>query len=237
MEEISTYYSWDGLLRLLLLLIAVYWALKFIAFIVKRFARRNVTNKKVGLFFDKMLIVYKPVAFVILLLDFISISYITHGMLLVILGVFGYQHIRNYISGLFFKTNPLVDTGVQITTYQYGGEIKKLLPFGLILNTEEGERYVDYQTVEKHGFSVNAAKDTTLRQTVYLHTPLQQNEILDKLFDNPILDFYQIPTLKATEEPETLRMQYTLEKGAATEDLIAFLNAHEIETSLTLSTD
>ncbi|MBT8188127.1 MAG: hypothetical protein KJO73_10595, partial [Croceitalea sp.] len=92
MEEISTYYSWDGLLRLLLLLIAVYWALKFIAFIVKRFARRNVTNKKVGLFFDKLLIVYKPVAFVILLLDFISISYITHGMLLVILGVFGYQH-------------------------------------------------------------------------------------------------------------------------------------------------
>lgn len=237
MEDITAFYSWKGLLYLFLVLIALYWALKSISFVIKSFARRNVTNKKVALFFDKLLMLYKPVAFVILLLDFISINYITHGMLLVILAVFGYQHIRNYISGLFFKTNPLVEIGVRITTDGLGGELSKLLAFGLILNTESGERFLGYQAIERHGFSVNAATDTTLRQTVYLHTTMEKDAILDLLFENPILDFDQVPIVKSTESSGLLRLQYTLEKGATTEDLLAFLNAHDIETSLTLSTD
>ncbi len=237
MEDITTFYSWKGLLYLFLVLIVLYWALKSISFVIKSFAKRNVTNKKVTLFFDKLLILYKPVAFVILLLDFISINYITHGMLLVILAVFGYQHIRNYISGLFFKTNPLVEKGVQITTDDIDGELSKLLAFGLILNTEAGERFLGYQAIERHGFSVNAATDTTLRQTVYLHTILEKDAILDLLFENPILDFEQIPIVKSTESSGIVRLQYTLENGATTEDLLAFLNAHDIETSLTLSTD
>lgn len=236
MEDITTFYSWKGLLYLLLVLIVVYWALKFISFIVKSFAKRNVTNKKVALFFDKLLMIYKPVSFVILLLDFISINYITHGMLLLILGVFGYQHIRNYISGLFFKTNPLIETGVQITVNTISGEVNRLLSFGLILNTQEGERFLGYHTIEVHGFSVNAATDTTLRQTVFIHTAFEENHILDLLFDNPILNFDQVPTVKSTDTNGILRLQYTLEKGATTEDLISFLNAHSIETSLTLST-
>ncbi|MGB5228601.1 MAG: hypothetical protein WBN55_10075, partial [Eudoraea sp.] len=92
MEDITTFYSWKGLWYLFLVLLVIYWVIKFVSFIVKSFAKRNVTNKKVALFFDKLLILYKPVAFVILLLDFISINYITHAILLLILGVFGYSH-------------------------------------------------------------------------------------------------------------------------------------------------
>lgn len=237
MEDITTFYSWKGLWYLFLVLLVIYWVIKFVSFIVKSFAKRNVTNKKVALFFDKLLILYKPIAFVILLLDFISINYITHAILLLILGVFGYSHIRNYISGLFFKTNPLVEIGVQITTNNIGGELNRLLPFGLILNTEGGERFLGYYTIEENGFLINAATDTTLRQTVYLYTRFNKKYILDLLFDNPILDFDQVPTVKSTESTGILRLQYTLEKGATTEDLVAFLTAHDIETSLTFRTE
>ncbi|MGB5435154.1 MAG: hypothetical protein WBM98_04610 [Maribacter sp.] len=237
MEEVTTFYSWKGLLYLMLLLMAIYWATKLIAFVVKGFFKRNITNKRIAHYFDKLFMLYKPVAFVLVLLDFISINYITHGILLLILSVFGYQHIRNYISGLFFKTNPLVEVGAQITTNTLRGEINTLLPFGFVLNTENGEHYLGYTAVESEGFSVHTATETTLRQTLYLRTELNKEEILNLLFDNPILDFEEVPSLKTGEHPGTLRLQYTLEKGAAPDDLIAYFNTLDIETNLTASTD
>lgn len=237
MEDVTTFYSWKGLLYLVLLLLVIYWSLKLVAFIVKSFLKRNITNKRIGLFFDKLLILFKPIAFVLLLLDFISINYITHSILLLILGVFGYQHIRNYLSGLFFKTNPLVEIGAQITTNVMKGEIKTLLPFGFVLNTDDGEHYLGYTAVERQGFSVHTATKTSLRQTLYLRTELDKDEILNLLFDNPILDFDEVPSLKSGDTTDTLRLQYTLEKGAISEDMIAFLDAMDIETSLTPSTN
>jgi len=236
MEDVNTFYSWTGLLYLLILLTVVYWAIKLMAFIIKGFSKRSITNKKITQYFGNLLTLYKPVAFAVLLLDFISINYITHGMLLIILGVFGYQHIRNYISGLFLKINPLVEIGALIKIDEVRGEIRRLMPFGLVLNTEKGEQYLGYTTIEDQGFSVHAATETTLRQTLYLKTKLNKQEIIDLLFDNPILNFEQLPSIKPGDEPESFRLQYTLEKGAVTDDLMAYLNTLNIETSLTSST-
>jgi hypothetical protein len=53
------------------------------------------------------------------------------------------------------------------------------------------------------------------------------------MFDNPILNFEEKPSLKNGVDPEDLILKYTLESGATTKDLISFLNSKEIETNLT----
>ncbi|MFA9371592.1 MAG: hypothetical protein ACERIH_07770 [Labilibaculum antarcticum] len=233
MENIETLYTWSGLLGLLILLIAIYWMLKLITYIGERFAKKTVTNKKIISFLRKELLFYKPAAISLLLLDFISINYITHSILLVFISLFGFYYIKNYVSGIFFRANPLVSTDAFITIGDFKGEVKSLQSFGLIINAEYGERFINYTEIENLGFAINSNVNTKLRQTLYLNTQLTKEQILNLIFDNPILDLGQRPSIKSSEIPEVYKFQYTLENGATTEDLTAFLHEIQIETSLT----
>jgi hypothetical protein len=228
MENIDTIETWRGLLFLTFVLFLVYWVLKGFVFILGKYGKKTITNRSVVRVLKKLLIIFKPFALLVIILDFISINLITHSVLLMIISVFGYKHIKNYLNGTFLKLNPLIDKGALLEYDSHKGEIKKLLPLGIIFSTEKGERYVNYSTIEEKGFAVNSSENTALRQTLYLETELSKEEILDLLFDNPILNFQEAPSLKSSSAENGLKLQYTLESGASTEDLIAFFHYHKI---------
>lgn len=228
--------TWQGLFSLILTLIVLYWTIKAIGLLVREIGKRTVTKRTTILIIKKSLLVFKPVAMTLIVLDFIAINYITHSILLVILGVFGYKHIKNYLNGIILKLNPLLGKGAIIEYMDKTGEIKELLPFGLILNTEKGERFVNYSTIEENGFSINSNEHSALRQTLYMETQMSKDTVLDMVFDNPLLDLSERPTLKQTEEQDVLKLQYTLETGASTDDLLAFFQSKNIKTDLTITT-
>ncbi|PKQ60843.1 hypothetical protein BZG02_17725 [Labilibaculum filiforme] len=233
MENIEKLYTWSGLFGLVVLLIFIYWMLKLVKYIGERFAKKNVTNKKIISFLRKSLLFYKPIAIAILVLGFISINRITHSIILIFVCVFAFYYLKNYLSGIFFQANPLVSKGAFITIGDFKGEVRSLQAFGLIINAEYGERFINYTTIERLGFAINSNVNTKLRQTLYLHTSLTKDQVLNLIFDNPILDFDQKPTIQNSEDPQVYKFQYTLENGATSEDLAAFLQEIQIETSVT----
>ncbi len=227
--------TWEGLLSLVILLTALYWLIKGLLFLLKELGKRTVTNRNTQQFIKKSLIVYKPIAAVIIVLDFMAINYITHSLLLIVLGVFGYKHVKNYLNGVFLKLNPLMTSGAQMTFQNTIGEIKRLLTFGLILSTEKGEHFVNYSVIEEQGFAINSHKHSALRQTLFIESELEKETLLDMLFDNPILNFKEPPVLNASEKEAVHKLQFTLETGASTEDLTAFFKAKNIIAHTTLS--
>lgn len=233
MESITTFYTWHGLFYLFLGLLAVYGVIKVIINIIENSTKKNLASKRFIFWLRNNLFFYTPLAVIIFTLGFISINYITHSILVLIIGVFGFPYIRNYLSGIIFKSNPIVSKGALIKAENLDGEINSLMILGMIVNTESGEQYVSYRNIEESGFTINSNKSSALRQTIYLKTTWGKEAILDLLFDNPILNFDENPTLREGTEADTLILKYTLESGATTADLISFLNAHEIETSLT----
>jgi hypothetical protein len=233
MEAITTFYSWRGLFYLFIGLLALYGIIKIVIRLIENSAKRNLANKQFIFWLRNSLLFYTPTAVIVFVLGFISINYITHSILILIIGVFGFPYIRNYLSGLLFKSNPIVNEGALIKATNLDGEIKRLMVLGMIVNTEHGEQYINYINLEEYGFTINSNKSSALRQTLYLKTSLTQDAILDILFDNPILNFEEKPSLKNGVDPEDLILKYTLESGATTKDLISFLNSKEIETNLT----
>lgn len=233
MENIETLTTWNGLFGQLILLLVIFWMLKLVTYFGQRFAKKNVSNKKIINLLLKAQLYYKPVAISLLTLGFISINYITHSTLALFVSVFTFFYIKNYVSGIFFSANPLISKGAYITIGDFKGEVKNLQAFGLIINTEYGERFINYTKIENLGFAINSNVHTKLRQTLYLHTQLTKEQVLNLIFDNPILDFGQKPSIKNSETPQVYQFQYTLENGAVAEDLIAFLNENKIETSIT----
>lgn len=227
--------TWQGLFSLVVLLIILYWVIKGISLLLEELGKRTLAKRNTIDVIKKILIVFKPVATLLIVLDFIAINYITHSILLVVIGVFGYKHIKNYLNGIVLKLNPLVVKGALIEYQGNTGEIKQLLPFGLIINTEKGERFVNYSTIEENGFAVNSNEHSASRQTLFVETEIHKEKILDLLFDNPILDLSEPPTLKSTDNERVLKLQYTLETGATTEDLVAFFEAKKINSNLTIT--
>lgn len=232
MESITTFYSWKGLFYLFIGLLALYGVIKIIIQLIENSAKKNLANKQFIFWLRNSLLFYVPVAVIVFVLGFISINYITHSILIIIIGVFGFPFIRNYLSGIIFKSNPIVSEGALIKAPNLEGEIKRLMVLGMIVNTEHGEQYFNYIKVEESGFTINSNKSSALRQTLYLKTNLSQDTVLDIMFDNPILKFEEKPRLKSGVLPEDLILKYTLESGATTKDLISFLNSKEIETNL-----
>jgi hypothetical protein len=233
MGSITTFYSWQGLFYLFIGLLAIYGIIKVVISSIENSAKKNLASKRFIFWLRNNLLFYTPFAVIIFTLGFISINYITHSLLILIIGIFGFPYIRNYLSGIIFKSNPIVSEGALIKSENLDGEINQLMILGMIVNTENGEQYVNYRNIEESGFTINSNKSSLLRQTIYLKTSLSKDSILDLLFDNPILNFNEKPSLRDGYEADALILTYTLESGATTEDLISFLIAHEIETSLT----
>ncbi|WP_158977026.1 hypothetical protein [Cellulophaga sp. L1A9] len=233
MENIFTFYTWLGLRNLILILFFGYWAIKLITFLIQKITVTQRVNKNVLAILNKVLLLYKPISILLILLGFIAINYIVHGIFLLLICAIGYPFIRNYVGGVLYKINSILARGVSVTINETTGEIKKFLPFGIVVNTEKGDSFINYTTIDESGYTVNSKHDTVLRQTLFIRTLLSKKELLDLLFDNPLLNYKETPVLKEQEGSNTLKLQYTLEKGIQAESLIAFLTANKIETSLT----
>lgn len=232
MDTLPQLNTWKGLIALVIFLIALFWFLKITIFALKKIAKQNITNKKIIAAITKTLVVFKPIATAIILLDFIAINYINHPIIILVVGIFGYAQLKNYMNGVFLKLNPLMRKGALVNIAEFSGLIKEMRPLGLIISTENGERFVNYTTIETSGFAVKSNDTSLLRQTLYLQTDKTQNQVLDVLFDNPILNYEENPTLKATES-SLLKLQYTLETGTTTATLIAFLETQNIKATKT----
>ena len=168
METSLTFTTWKGLLVLALWLLVFYFGLMVINYLVERLGRKTLTNRTISNSLNKALLLYKPIAVLVLLLGFISVNYITHTILLLVIGASAFKQIRNYVFGIFFKMNPLLQKGATLQFRNKEGELKKFLPFGAILSTEKGEYYFTYEMLDRAGFLVKLNTESALRQTLYI---------------------------------------------------------------------
>lgn len=229
MESIFTWTSFFWLAAVLLFLLFV---LKFIGKISQYIFKKKSTKDKLRRIFNTVEVVYKPLAIIIVLLSFLSIDFMMHGILLLAAGIISFTHVKSYVNGVLFKTNKLVEKNAYIITGKFEGEIEELLPFGVIINLTEGKRFINYSFIEKQGFYINQQDEGTLRNTIYLSNSVNPEKVLDLLFENPMVSISNKPQIKEIVGKKMMKLQLTLEKGVQIESLISFLNQHDIESNI-----
>ena len=237
MNTLENMNTWPGLFYVSAWLFALYWALKALHFTLRRSSGRTAIVKWGSVAVKQILILYKPIAVLIVVLDFLAINILVHGLFIVLVGALANAPIRTYVSGLLIRLNPLLRVGSVITINDFSGEVKRLMPMGMVVRTELGERFYSYSGIDRSGFTVNANDTGQHRNTLILNTQHKKSDILDLLFDNPLLNFGEPPSLRDGDYNEELKLQYTLEAGADNEDLIAFFAENEINIKLTSNSD
>lgn len=225
--------TWFRFVELIVGLYLLFWVLKGISKLSMQLFKRNRYKRQFKKWLEIILEFYKPLAILTVVAAFVIINYRIHGVMVLIAGIVLFKHIRNYCNGIFFKINPLVDVGVNLATGNDQGEIEKLLPLGLIMKVEHGERYISYATIEDQGFFVNQKVDGSMRKTLYLTEAESTAKVMDALFENPLIDFSQKPSIWTIPGETTQQLQLTLEKGAKIDTIIDYLNQKNIITSQT----
>lgn len=233
MTDQESIYQWNNILPLGLILLGIYALLRLTYWFLTRYLRQNKSGKRINKAMNRLVLFYAPIAWAILIVAFISIDYVRHGLLIGAAFILSFSYLKHYVSGLFLRTNPMIQMGAVVQDGELKGLIHRIGSLGLVLGTSTGEHFIWHGEFEKSGFSVIPPKSTTRLQSIYLKSELTQKEILDLLFDHPILAFAKPIELRATKKDQQFILQYTLEKGAKKEDLTSFLIANGISSSQT----
>ena len=225
--------TWFNFFTIIAILIIIYiFLIIVLRFLPQVFRKKSVINKA-SFVTNKVIEIYKPFSLLVILLSFVSINYKVHGILFLLFLIVTFSHIKRYLYGVLFKINPLVNIGSNISTGEFKGDISKFMFFGVVINEDVGNRFINYSYIDENGFSINQNDNASVRRTIYIHDQEKTTPILDLLFDNPNIDFKNKPIIKKVPNEKILQLQIALESGAKMESLIAYLNQHNIKTSLT----
>lgn len=225
--------NWNDLLNLILIVFAIYLILSLCIFLILKQLKKRRTIDRHFTLIRKVRLFYKPIAWLIILGGFVSLDPTTHGLLAVILGAFFFNHMRNYISGLFIRASPKIVKGTLIQAGEVRGKINQIATLGMTLGTDQGERWVWYNSFDQVGFTLISNQTNVQQRTIYLKTTLKQENILDLIFSHPVIALGQAPMLKSLDQINTYLLHYTLVKGTLNEDFINFLHTKEILTNPT----
>lgn len=198
-------FSWSEFLFVGATLFAVYFVLRItqrfldIRQLLGRFQR---PVKQVVTYF---LLVFEPLVVLLLGSAFLMINPIYHGLLLGLIMIFAYSHMRNYVNGRVMQFNSSFTIGREIRTRNLIGIIDRKDRLGLQIKTVKGVHFVSYSQLIKDSYMLLSGDDISGFYELLI-VPNEPNEkfnyetkLIDSLSAVPYLDWNHKPEITIDE--------------------------------------
>lgn len=220
--------TWLNLLFAAIVLLGIYFLL--------RFADRRLTSASLSNpFFDSLkntvhygLLIYELLVIVVLGSIFVLINPILHGVIIGGIGIIGFQHLRNYLTGRLFQLDNHVAVGKQVRLQTQEGIIAEIGRTGLYLQTTTGRHFIPYQEVYTHGYSLTNREEVGGFYQLKIETPEDKkgaSQLLDLMATVPYLDWNHQPKINADDEMQNvLRVQVSVKEEKHVRELMTALN-------------
>lgn len=225
-------FTWNDLFKLVLLLVGLYGLLNLIARILIMLSKKIRTKRFLRTVSERALIFYIPLGICSLIAVYVGINFLVHGILVLVVGIIFFPQVRAYLNGILFRSNSFVRVGENILFEDYAGTIERFQAFGVILDGLDGKRFINYTHMYRSGFSVKKKHDDLHHQVLHLTLEEKKTDVLDLLFENPLVNLNHLPELKKVSEPNEYKLRFTLEKGATVEELVTFLLQYGINSTI-----
>ena len=197
----NSQFNWRELLTIAFALIAFYFALRFIRRFLPRLAPSERIQAPVKNGIHYLLLIYEPLALLLISSVFIMINPFFHGLLLVLLLLPGFAHMRNYISGRIVQFDDAIAVGKRLQMQDIQGIIAERGRLGLKLRTGKGLHFINYSNMLSEGYLLMSGEEIG---GLY-HLKIRPNEpeektdyavrLMDLLASTPYLDWTQRPEL------------------------------------------
>lgn len=160
MEElITSRISWLAWLLFCLLLLGGYFLLHFAERLLNRVSFRWVEQSPVREVMRNLVIVFEPAALLMAASSFFIVRPVTNGLILLLVLLVSFAHIRNYFTGKLLAIQASLDVGKRMRTGGVQGRIAHLGRLGMRLQTSEGLHHIDYGKLQTQGFALLAGEE------------------------------------------------------------------------------
>lgn len=228
---LETGYTWIDFIGIFLLLLLVYFGLKVSKSLLERFNLLGAIQKSVNNSLHYVLLVYEPVAVLILAGVFVLVAPLINGLIVLFLLILGGGYFKNYISGQFISRDPSVAKGKRLSVNKMEGVIYDLERFGVQLQTERGLHFVSYSKMQTDGYTILGGDQ--VGGIIHMKITADDSEkkinhkeyLMDLLFSTPYLDRIQKPILEVSEKnPNRFNARISLKEVSHLADLRLLLN-------------
>lgn len=191
--------SWLGLLSLGLGLLAFYFALRLA---YRLMAGASVSSRLLTTgrrLLRSALFLYEPLAILAWSAFFVFINPALHSLLVGVLVLAGYPHIRNYVSGRLIRLGHAIVPGKKLRSGAVQGAVSKLGRLGLYLQADDGRHYLSYSHLWDDGYTLLSGEDVSgvfhlsVRRKEEEGSDDVEVQLMDILATTPYLDWNHKP--------------------------------------------
>jgi hypothetical protein len=222
--------SWGNLLIIAITLLVFYFALQFFNRIVRRAAFLRVFQKPIQRVIRYLLLLYEMLVIIILGSVFIMINPFYHGILLGVILLVAFSHIRNYVSGRMIKMANEIREGGSLQTDKMEGSVAKLRRLGLNLKTKKGIHFIQYSELMSNGYTILAGEDIGGFYELQITAKEEESKVnhatrlLDLLITAPYLDWHHKPEVTAkSENPNNLEAKVLVREEVHVHELVTLI--------------
>jgi hypothetical protein len=210
MEAFLPEVSWRQLIVAAIVLMLLYFLVQWLGNRLRRMSLRKTARllRPIGRF---MMVFYEPIAATILLGIFFLVNPLLHGLLLLILLLLGYHHLKNYLSGRLVQLGFDLQTGKQLEIGPVSGVITRLGRLGIYLQNNNGQHYLAYSGLLSGGYTLLSNEDAGGIFSIAIHPPEEvaspeqsRRDLANRLVKVPYVDWSHHPVIQQEEQSSHL---------------------------------
>lgn len=239
MDIFSIQFSWTYLLTNILVLLALFFALQFIDRLLQRAAFLGSWQQPVHRVVRFLILIFEPLAVIWVGGIFVLINPVFHGLLLALLFLSAFIHLRNYVAGRVIQLDPHLERGSRLRAGAVEGVVLELNRLGIQLQTKEGLYQLTYGKLMDIGYTLLAGDEIGGFYQLRIVPKEQDVKIrhlahLQQLFvTTPYLDWSHRPELTALDENgQVLQARVLVREENHLRDLIALIREWGYECKL-----
>lgn len=179
-------YTWLNLLKLSILLIAIYFLLLLTKKLLPLANQRWNIAERLQTWVHLLILIFEPLSLVLIASYFILINPILHGIPIGLILLVGFGHLRNYFNGRIIQLTNRIKTGQKIKIQNLEGIVVAMKRLGLKIKTSKGIQDVGYSRLFQEGFMQLSGDDVGGYHYLNIY-PTEGQEV--KNFSEKIMDF------------------------------------------------
>ena len=231
MNFLSPSYSWADFIMIGLFLLLLYFILIFFRSLLDKFHFLGTYQPIIRNFVHLLLLIYEPIALLILSSVFILINPKVNGVFALLAGFFGSSYIKSYISGRFIQRDSSLAKGRAIKTKDLSGVVYDMEKFGLQMQTNRGLHFISYSKMLDEGYTLLAGDEVGGFFNLVLIANEKEEKanhiphLMDMFVSTPYINRNQKPVLVASQKnPNKIEARVSLKEESHLQELMALIN-------------
>jgi len=221
--------SWSQLLLTIVVLVAIYILLRLLYRLSRNIGYWPAYQRRANKYLRALLLLYEPVATVVVVAVFVLISPMFHGVIVGVIIIGGVSGIRNYFSGRVLLWDATLIEGLRIITGDKEGVVQHLGRVGLRMKSNQGLQYLSYTKLLKEGYLISSGEYSG--GTCLLNIEPQGEETLESLShrlkhllaSSPYIDPAHKPEINISRDMNSLDVRVLVRHTRHQQELISLI--------------